>query len=351
LQAACVAPLAGSADGERRHDFTGSVTRCLLLLCAFLAYLSCMTGTVAAAETYPTRPVRLIVPWPPGGIADLRARQIAERLTKDLGQPVVVDNRPGASGSIGVALGARAAPDGYTLTLISVNDSAIAPTLTPTLPYDALRDFEPVVQVTRTPLVLLANPSLNVRTLADLTALAKARPDQLMYASNGAATTHHVAGELLCKSAGIAMKHVPYKGAAPALMAMVAGHTPVGFDFAGTAAPHVQAGKLRALLVTGGKRVPLLPDVPSASEAGLQDLDAIVSWGGFAAPKGTPIAIRDRLNAAFVKALREPELKADFERSGTEPVGNSADEFAAFVKAEQARWARIIRLTGVKLDE
>jgi tripartite-type tricarboxylate transporter receptor subunit TctC len=278
-------------------------------------------------------------------------RQIAQRLTKSLGQPVVVDNRPGASGSIGVALGARAAPDGYTLTLISVNDSAIAPALTPTLPYDPLRDFEPIVQVTRTPLVLLANPSLNVRTLADLTALAKARPNQLMYASNGAATTHHFAGELLCKSSGISMKHVPYKGAAPALMAMVAGHTPVGFDFAGTAAPQVQAGKLRALLVTGGKRVPLLPDVPTASEVGPQDLDAIVSWGGFAAPKGTPVAIRDRLNAEFVKALREPELKADFARSGTEPVGSAPDEFAAFLKAEQARWVRMIRLTGVKLEE
>jgi tripartite-type tricarboxylate transporter receptor subunit TctC len=310
-----------------------------------------MTGTGAAADNYPTKPVRLIVPWPPGGIADLRTRQIAERLTRSLGQPVVVDNRPGASGSIGVALGARAAPDGYTLTLISVNDSAVAPALNPTLPYDALRDFDPVVHVTRTPLVLLVNSAFDVRTLADLAALAKARPDQLTYASNGAATTHHVAGELLCKSAGMSMKHVPYKGAAPALMAMVAGHTPVGFDFAGTAAPHVQAGKLRALLVTGGRRVPLLPDVPTASEAGPPDLDTIVSWGGFAVPKGTPPGIRERLNAEFVRALREPELKADFERSGTEPVGGSAEEFAAFIKAEQARWVRIIKLTGVKLEE
>jgi tripartite-type tricarboxylate transporter receptor subunit TctC len=316
--------------------------------------LACLCGwgrASAADETYPSKSIRLIVPWPAGGIADLRARQVAERLGKGLRQPIVVDNRSGASGSIGVALGARAAPDGYTITLISVNDSAIAPALNPMLPYDVLRDFELVVQSTRTPLVLLANPALEARTVADLSALAKARPGRLMYASIGAATTHHIAGEVLCRDLGIEMKHVPYKGAAPALMAMVAGHTPVGFDFAGTAAPQVQAGKVRALLVTGGKRVPLLPDVPTASEAGLPELDAIVSWGGFAVPKGTPIAIRDRLNAEFVKALREPILEADFERSGTEPVGSSPEAFAAFVKAEQARWMRMVKITGVKLEE
>jgi tripartite-type tricarboxylate transporter receptor subunit TctC len=318
---------------------------------ALLAISVGWIAAVPAAENYPSKPIRLIVPWPPGGIADLRARQVAERLARGLGQPVVVDNRPGASGSIGVAVGARAAPDGYAVTLISVNDAAIAPALNPSVPYDVLRDFEPVVQFSRTPLVLLANPALEALTVADLAAVAKARPGRLIYASIGAATTHHIAGEVLCRDLGIDMKHVPYKGAAPALMAMVGGHTPVGFDFVGTAAPHVQAGKVRALLVTGGKRVPLLPDVPTASEAGLPELDGIVSWGGFAVPKGTPIAIRDRLNAEFVKALREPALKTDFERSGTEPVGSSPEAFAAFVKAEQARWARMVKLTGVKLEE
>jgi tripartite-type tricarboxylate transporter receptor subunit TctC len=282
------------------------VVRRALSWCVLLGLLLGGIAAAPAADSYPNKPIRLIVPWPPGGIADLRVRQVAERLTQGLGQPIVVDNRPGASGSIGVAVGARAAPDGYTVTLLSVNDSAIAPALNPSLPYDVLRDFEPVVHLTRTPLVLLANPALEARTVADLAAVARARPGRLTYASNGAATTHHIAGEVLCRDLGIEMKHVPYKGAAPALMAMVAGHTPVGFDFAGTAAPHVQAGKVRALLVTGGKRVPLLPDVPTASEAGLPELDAIVSWGGFAIPKGAPIAIRDRLNAELVKALRDP---------------------------------------------
>jgi tripartite-type tricarboxylate transporter receptor subunit TctC len=332
-----------------------SPTRRRLLLgaasAALLAASAGWTAAVPAAKNYPSKPIRLIVPWPPGGIADIRARQVADRLSKGLGQAVVVDNRPGASGSIGVALGARAAPDGHTVTLITVNDSAIAPALNPTLPYDVLRDFEPIVQIARTALVLLANPALNVRTAADLAALAKASPGQLIYASNGSATTHHIAGEVLCRDLGIVMKHVPYKGAAPALMAILAGHTPLGFDFGSTAAPHVKAGKLHALLVTGGKRVPLLPDVPTASEAGLQELDALISWGGYAVPKGTSRAIRDRLNAEFVKALREPGLEADFERGGMEVVASSPEEFGAFIKSEQARWARIIKLVDVKIEE
>jgi tripartite-type tricarboxylate transporter receptor subunit TctC len=328
--------------------------RRLLLGAAGAALLAISAGWIAsvpAAESYPSKPIRLIVPWPPGGIADLRARQLAERLSRGLGQTVIVDNRPGASGTIGVAIAARAAPDGHTVTLLSINDAAIAPALNPALPYDVLRDFEPVVWLARTALVLLANPSLNVRSLGDLVALAKPRPGQLMFASNGVATTHHVAGEVLGKTAGIEMKHVPYKGAAPALMAMVSGHTPLGFDFALTAAPHVQAGKLRALLVTGGKRVALLPDVPTATELGLPDLDAVVSWGGYAVPKGTPAAIRDRLNAEFVKVLRDPVLRESYESSGSELVGGTPEEFASFIRAEQARWVRMVKLTGVKLEE
>jgi len=318
-----------------------------------LVALAAASGALAAAgaaqsadgPAFPVRPLRLVCPWPPGGIADVRARQIAEHLTRSLGRPVVVENRPGAGGTVGAAMAAQARPDGYTLLLGSVNDLAIAPALDPAAHGALPGALEPVVFVARGPLLLVASPSLGVNSVAELVELARTKPGRIAYGSAGPKTVHHFAGELLQRAAGIELLHVPYKGAAQILLDLVAGHLPLGFDFAVTSEPLAKAGKLKVLAVLGPRRIAVLPDAPTAREAGIPSVEAY-SWSGFLVPAGTPAGIVSRLNAEITRALRQPDLAAAYAATGAELDPGSPEAFAAFLREDQARWSRRARELG-----
>jgi len=320
-----------------------------LLSAALLLGGQALASRVASAGAYPDKPVKIIVPFPPGSITDVYARRTAQYLSPLLGQPVVIENRPGASGTIGVALGARAKADGYTLTLATSSNLAIAPALGSELGFDPNADLQPVILLVRTPMVLVAQPSLNVRSLAELIALAKAKPGELVYASGGAANTPHIAGEMLRHLAGVDILHVPYN-TGRITTALLGNEVQLGFDWPVTCIPHVRSGRFRALLITGPRRVPALPDVPTAREAGAPELE-IFGWGGYVVPRATPVDIVRRLNAALQKVLAEPGMKAAFEQEGAEPGEHSAEDFAAFIRAERAKFARIVRTTGITLAQ
>ena len=304
---------------------------------------------VRAAGDYPFKPIKLIVPWPPGSIVDVHARRMGEQLERALGQPVIIDNRPGASGTIGLALAAKAPADGYTLTLGSTSNLAASPAMGAPLGYHPVTSFEPITLFAWTPLVLVANPSLRVQELKQLVSLAKAKPGTIAYASSGPTSTAHVLGALLERDAGIQLLHVPYKGSAQALLAVLSNEVALAFDFADTCSPQVKAGKLQPLLVTGPRRVPLLPQVPTAVEAGVASLD-ILAWGGFLAPRGTPKEIVDRLNRALVQIVREPAMRSELARAGWEVVASTPQEFADVLQTEQTKWARIVALTGIRAE-
>lgn len=318
----------------------------LLALAAASGAFASVAATRAADDTvFPARPLRLVCPWPPGGIADVRSRQIAEHLTRSLGQPVVVENRPGAGGTVGATVASQARPDGHTMLLGSVNELAIAPALDARAHEKLLSALEPVVFIARGPLLLVASPSLGVNSLADLVALARTKPGQLGYGSAGPQTVHHFAGELLQRAAGIELLHVPYKGASQILLDLVAGHLPLGFDFVATSEPLVKAGKLKVLAVLGPRRVATLPDAPTAREAGIPSVEAF-SWSGVLVPAGTPAGIVSRLNAEVTRALRQPDLVAAYTASGAELDPGTPEAFAAFLREEQARWSRRARDLG-----
>lgn len=303
----------------------------------------------STAGAYPDRPIKIIVPFPAGSITDVYARRTAQHLSPFLGQPVVVENRPGASGTIGVALGARAKPDGYTLTLATSSNLAIAPALGAELGFDPNADLQPVVLLVRAPMVLVVQPSLNVRSLAELVALAKAKPGELAYASGGAANTPHIAGEMLRHLAGVDILHVPYN-TGRITTALLGNEVQLGFDWPVTCIPHVRSGRFRALLVTGPRRVPLLSDTPTAREAGAPELE-IFGWAGYMVPRATPGEIVVRLNAELARVLRTSAFKTALEQEGAEAGGGLPEDFAAFIRAEQAKFARIIQVTGVKLAQ
>jgi tripartite-type tricarboxylate transporter receptor subunit TctC len=317
----------------------------LLALLSVIAYP--LPG--AAADSYPSRPIKLIVPWPAGGITDVLARPLAQRLGRVLGQNVIVDNRPGASGVLGMATGAKAPADGYTVILGSSSTLAVAPSLNQPIPYDLWKTFTPVTLHGYSPMVLVANASLKVHSVKELVELGRARRRQLIYASNGPAGTTHITGEAFLRAVGIEAMHIPYKGSTPALMAMLGNEAQFGFDFPATCAPHVKAGKLTALLVTGAKRVPLLPDVSSAVEAGLKELD-LHAWLGYFVPAGTPTEIIAKLNKEITSIVRSPEMLAEYERMAFVPIAGSTDEFRAWILNEQTKWGRVIAQTGVKAE-
>jgi len=262
---------------------------------------------------------------------------------------VVVDNRPGANNTIGMALLAKAPPDGYTIGFGSTSPLSSAPAMMQQVPYDPIKDFEPITQYARSPMVLVVNSALGVRSVAQLITLAKQKPGQLNYASNGPASSLHVMGELFRQAVGIDVLHVPYKAIAQSLTAILANEAQFGFDFALTCAQHVKAGKLNALFTTGEKRIPVLPDVPTAEEVGYSQLKLIL-MGGFLAPAGTSKAIIARLNAELAKILHSAEVKAEIEKNGDEAVGNSPEEFREVIIAELARWKQIVAQTGVKME-
>ena len=302
----------------------------------------------ARAQGYPARTIRIVVPYPPGGPTDVLARIVASRLPDALGQQVVLDNKPGASGMIGAEIVAKAAPDGYTL-LANASVHVINPGLYPTMPFDAIADFVPVTLLATVPLILVVNNDLPVKSVRELIAYAKANPARLNFASSGNAAAPHLAGESFKLAAGVAMQHVPYKGSAPAITDLIGGQVQLMFDSMPSAMPHVKAGKIRPLAVTTARRVAAVPDLPTVAEAGVPGYD-ISTWYGIWAPRGTPRDIALRLQFEIAKVLRLPEVRERFAGLGAEPVGNTPDEFAAYCRSELDKWARVVRESGAKAD-
>ena len=319
----------------------------LVVLCA-LAASSGAPGAERSGDAFPARPIRFIVPVPPGGGADFVARGYAARLTEAFGQQVVVDNRGGAAGIIAMEAVAKAAPDGYTLIQTNISTVSINPYIYPKLPYDATRDFAPVSITTLNPLVLVVHPSLPVKSLKELIAYGKAKPGELTYASLGSGSVQHLAGHVFSKAAGLQTVHVPYKGAAPATVDLLARQVLMAFSGIGTVAGHVKAGRLRPIAVTG-KRVEVFAETPTFQEAGGPDVQMWL-WNGVLAPARTPAPIIRRLNAELVKASRSPELIAQMATQGTSPTSNTPEEFERFIREEQARFARIVKESGAKAD-
>ncbi|WP_127090044.1 Bug family tripartite tricarboxylate transporter substrate binding protein [Aquabacter cavernae] len=314
-----------------------------------LAALSLALPTAGAqAETYPSKVVKLVVPYPAGGTTDIIARLIATQLSEKLGQPFVVDNRAGASGAIGTSAVAKSAPDGYTLLMGTANTHGINSALQKSLPYDALKDFAPVTVVASTPNVIVVNPSVPAQNLQELIALAKKEPGKLNYGSTSAGGSPHMSAELLKMMTGINIAHVPYKGAAPMLTDLVGGHIPIGFDNLPSAMPFIESGKLRAIAVTTAKRWPGAPNIPTVAETvpGYE----VSGWFGILAPAGTPPAIVDLLQKTVAEAVAKPEMRKQLETVGAEPVANTPAAFAKQIEADVARWKTVAETTGVKLD-
>ena len=305
------------------------------------------TGRVHAQD-YPSRPVRVVVPFSPGGAVDGPMRVIAQQLSKRLGQSVFVENKPGAGATIGSELVAKSPPDGYTLLLAS-QTNAISATLYPHLGFDPIDDFAPVSLIGREPGVVVVNPALPVQTLQQLIAYAKARPGQIDYASSGNGSGQHLFAAMLCSMTGMKLNHIPYRGSGQATSDLIGGQVSLSIPGMSGMLGHIQAGKLRALAVTGGKRAPQLPDVPTMAEAGVPGYVAYV-WLGLLAPKGTPANIVDKLQRAIVQVLAEEEVKRYMAQASIESVGSTPAEFGAFFRAEKDQWAKIIRETGAKID-
>ena len=300
------------------------------------------------AQNYPARPIRMIIPFSPGGATDVPGRILAQKLSEAFGHQVVVDNRPGAGSTIGTDLAAKAQPDGHTL-LMTATPFASSAGLYRNLPYHPLEDFSPVIQFGSAPNVLVVHPSLPANSVRELIALAKSQPGKIDYASSGNGSAQHLFGALFLSMAGISMTHIPYKGSGPATADLLGGQVKVGFPGIAIVIPHHRVGRLRALAVTSAKCSPQLPDVPSIAEAGVPGYDATL-WLGIAAPKGTPRAIVSRLNQEIAKALQFPEVREAFQNAGTDPVMTTPEEFGAFVKAEVEKWGRVIREAGVQVN-
>jgi tripartite-type tricarboxylate transporter receptor subunit TctC len=300
----------------------------------------------ALAQEYPSRPVRLIVPFAAGGPNDIIARLVGGRLSDALGQPIVVENRPGAGGNIGTDFVAKAPPDGYTLLSAGPGSLIINPLLG-SVPYDTARDFAPVSLMASAPNVLVVHPSVPAKSVRELIELARAHPRQLNYASGGPGSTPHLSAALFAVMAGIDIVHVPYKGTGPASADLLGGQVQMAFFGIPPLLPHIKTGKLRALAVTGKRRSPELPEVPTVDEAGLRGYE-VSPWYGLLAPAGTPRAIVDRLNAEVTKIVRRPEMKEKLVSQGAEPAGGTPEDYAAAIRADTATWARVIREAGLR---
>jgi len=313
-------------------------------------FLVTLAGTLpACAQEYPRKAIRLIVPFAPGGGNDTVARAIAQSAGASLGQPVVVDNRAGAGGMLGAELAAKSPPDGYTLFLGGVGSHAVNPNLHAKLPYDPVKDFAPITLIASAPSVLVVNPSLPARTLAEFTALAKASPGRINYASNGNGSSAQLAAVLYESMAGVQMVHVPYKGLAPALVDLLAGEVQAMFSSVVAIVPNIKAGRLRALAVTGKRRAALLPEVPTLDESGVPGYEA-GSWYGILAPAGTPQAVVAKLHEAIVRALAQPEVRERLVSEGAEVIGSTPEAFAAHITAELARMGKLIRDAGIRME-
>ena len=317
------------------------------LTTALFAASIAATTTNGNAQAYPVKPIRFIVPFSAGGGADIVARAIAQKLGDALAQQVVIDNRTGAAAIIGTELAAKSAPDGYTLILGQTGPNSINPGLYEKLPYDVLRDFAPITLATTYPYVLVVHPSIPTKTVTELIALAKARPNELSFASAGNGAANHLAAELFKSMASIQMVHVPYKASAPALIDVLGGHVSMMFDPIITAMPQAKLGKLRALGVTSLKRTAVAGDLPTFAETGLPGFEAI-GWHGILVPAGTPREIVMRLNSEIVGVLRAPDIRTRFAEQGAEPVGNTPEQFLEFLKSDLTKWAKVIKAAGVR---
>lgn len=310
------------------------------------------TGYATAAEDpaqYPVKPVRLVIPYPPGGGSDLVGRQIGQKLSVGLGQPVVIDNRAGAAGTIGADHVSKAPADGYTILLGGSSTMAVSPSLYAKLPFDSTTDFAPVTMLVIVPNVLVVHPSLPVSSVGDLVKLAKKRPRELNYASQGNGSVGHLSGAMLRVLAGIDITHVPYKGASPAITALISGETQILFDSPFSAMPHVKNRKVKALAVGGSKRMAIAPDLPTVAESGVPGFEAGI-WYALFAPARTPRPIVDRLHRESVNALRSADMRDRFVGQGAEIIASTPDEFAAYLKNDIARWAKIIKSANVRVD-
>ncbi|MDB5838090.1 MAG: Tricarboxylate transport protein TctC [Herminiimonas sp.] len=328
-----------------------------LLALSIPALIAASAAPLTSAQTWPAKPIRFIVPYPPGGPLDGIARMMADKMKDGLGQPVIIDNKPGAGGNIGADAAARSAPDGYTIVMGAVATHAINPSLFSRMPYDPVKDFSPVSLVASVPNVLVLNNEvatrLNISTVKDLIVYAKANPGKLNFASGGNGSAGHLAGELFKSMTRVSMVHIPYSGAAPAQLGLIAGQTDLIFDNLASATPNIRAGKLKALAVTTTARATALPELPTISEAGaaygLRGFD-INTWFGVLAPARTPAPVIARLNGEITKALQAPDVRERMARMGAEPSPTTPEQFAALIQKELTKYAEIVKTSGAKVD-
>ena len=310
--------------------------------------LAVFAAAQALAQPYPSKPVRIVVPYPPGGFNDTLGRTLADKMQKDWGQTVVVENRPGANTVIGTDYVAKAPADGYTLLVVAF-PFAVTPSLIRDMPYDTLKDFQPVVLAATSPNLLVVNPDVPIHSVQELIAAAKAKPRSLSYASTGNGSSNHISMELFKTMAGVDIVHIPYKGSAPAVTDLLGGQVQVMFDNVPNVLQHVKAGKLRALAVTSSMRTPLAPGIPTVAEAGVPGYDLSV-WFGLVAPAATPRDVVQKLNAECLKILAMPDVRERFLAQGVEPVGSTPEQFGEHIRAQMAKWAKVVRDAGVKAE-
>ncbi len=321
----------------------------MLSLCSFCAVVQAQTTATGLAQTWPTRPLRFISPFTPGGGTDINARIIAPRLAAALGQPVIVENRAGAGGMVGTDYVAKSPPDGYTLVIATIGPIAINPSLYAKMPYDPVKDLAPVTITGEVPNGLVVHPALPAKSVQELIALAKQRPRELNYGSSGPGAGDHLSGEMLDVMAGTRMTHVPYKGGAPAMVDLLAGNIQLIFATLATGMPYIKSGRVRVLAMAGPQRFALLPAVPTVAEAGVPGF-AVSNWAGIFVAAGTPHAIIDRLNSEVVKALGAPDIKQKLLELGLVAATNTPEQFATFIQTETVKWARVVKAAKIKLD-
>jgi tripartite-type tricarboxylate transporter receptor subunit TctC len=330
-------------------SFDAPMKRRTVLAAAAAAVALSLTPLAAHAQAFPTKTITVIVPFSAGGTTDILARVIGQYMSKDLGQPVVIDNRAGAGGNIGAQIVARAAPDGHTILMGTVGTHAINQSLYKKMAFDPIKDFAPLTRVALVPNLLVANPSQPYKNVKELIAYAKANPGKVTFGSSGNGSSIHLSGELFNQMAGVDMQHVAYRGSSNAVTDLLGGQIAIMFDNMPSAIGHVKNGRLRAMAVTTPKRSPALPDVPTIAEAGVPGYSA-TSWFGLLAPANTPAPVVAKLNASILKALADPAVKAKMAEQGAEPLGEKPEQFAEFIRSETAKWGKIVKESGATVD-